>query len=182
MDKFNVANKVTICRILLVPFILIFLLLETKFFNTLAIFAFVVASLTDFLDGYLARKMNIESALGGLLDLLADKVLVTTVLIWLVYISGDIFVALASILIILRELIITSVRLFFSKIQHSLEVPVSYLGKSKTAVQLIAITILIYSLQNPEIPYLLKIGPITIAVILSLGSLFDYYVKFIKSF
>ena len=113
-NKRNLANIITISRIILIPIILVSLYMETKFFNGLSILLFIIASLTDYLDGFLARRLNIVSKLGGILDLIADKMLVTSVLIWVVYMSGDLILTLAVLIIILREMIITVFRQFIA--------------------------------------------------------------------
>ena len=78
----------------------------------LAAFLFFLSSITDFMDGYLARKYELESELGAFLDLIADKILVVTILVWLVFIYANQALTILSILIILREIIITSFRYF----------------------------------------------------------------------
>ena len=78
----------------------------------LAAFLFFLSSVTDFMDGYLARRYELESELGAFLDLIADKILVVTVLVWLVFIYANQALTILSILIILREIIVTSFRYF----------------------------------------------------------------------
>ena len=79
--------------------------------NHLLVFSlFVVAALTDWLDGYVARKTKTETEMGALLDLLADKILVSLSLIWVIYLTQDPFILLPAVIIISRELIISSVR------------------------------------------------------------------------
>ena len=105
----NFPNLLSVSRvILIIPIILLF---EINYFLT-SCFIFIFASLTDFLDGYLARKSNLESELGGLLDLLADKLFVSILLVWLSFKFDSYFLLICTILIISREISISYVRLF----------------------------------------------------------------------
>ena len=95
----NVPNILSISRIfLLIPIIIFF---ENESY-LLSIITFIIASVTDFLDGYIARKRNLVSKTGALLDLLADKVFVSIILIWLTFAFGNISILVAAILIISR--------------------------------------------------------------------------------
>lgn len=177
-SKRNLANIITISRIVLIPIILVSLYMETKFFNGLSILLFIIASLTDYLDGFLARKLNIVSKLGGILDLIADKMLVTSVLIWAVYMSGDLILTLAVLVIILREMIITVFRQFIAINYPNLNIPVSYLGKIKTTLQLLSICIVLYSIELNGPLYEIQLIAIWAAASLSVISLIDYYIRF----
>ena len=82
----------------------------------LAFVLFVVAGLTDYLDGYIARRTNTETQLGALLDLIADKLLVSLVMVWLVYVDLNLSVTIAALIIISRELVISNLRQYLSLI------------------------------------------------------------------
>ena len=81
-----------------------------SFYNYLALVLFVVAGLTDYLDGYIARKTNTETKLGALLDLIADKLLVSLVMVWMVFLTSDPLIAIAALIIVSRELVISTLR------------------------------------------------------------------------
>ena len=108
----TLASYVTSLRILLVLPIILLTYFQTSFFNFLALFLFIFAGLTDYLDGYIARKTNKETSLGALLDLLADKLLVCVILIWLIFLNPSLFYVIPALIIITRELIISSLRQF----------------------------------------------------------------------
>ena len=134
-------------------------------------FVFVLAALTDWLDGYLARKMNISSAFGRFLDPVADKLMVTAALIILVQWHPNIVMAISAIVIISREIAVSALREWMAELGNRTSVAVSYVGKLKTAFQMIAITVLLLNWQSLEtLGYVLMI----IAVILTLWSMMIY--------
>lgn len=134
-------------------------------------FVFVLAAITDWLDGYLARKLNITSAFGRFLDPVADKLMVAAALIILVQWHPNIVMATCAIVIISREIAVSALREWMAELGARTSVAVSYVGKLKTAFQMIAITVLLLNLQSLEtIGYVLMI----IAVILTLWSMMIY--------
>ena len=134
---------------------------------------FIIAGLTDYLDGYIARKTNTETQLGALLDLIADKLLVSLIMVWLVYVDLNPPVAIAALIIISRELVISTLRQYIIEKEVKRELSVSFIGKSKTTIQIIAISMLILA-QEIEGIYLLAVIAIWFAAIFSLYSLFRY--------
>ena len=145
----------------------------TSFYNYLAFVLFVVAGLTDYLDGYIARRTNTETQLGALLDLIADKLLVSLVMVWLVYVDLNLSVTIAALIIISRELVISTLRQYIIEKEVKRELSVSFIGKSKTTIQIIAISMLILA-QEIEGIYALAVIAIWFAAIFSLYSLFRY--------
>ena len=145
----------------------------TSFYNYLAFVLFVVAGLTDYLDGYIARKTNTETQLGALLDLIADKLLVSLVVVWLVFLMGDPWVAIPSLIIVSRELVISTLRQYIIEKKGKNNLNVSFIGKSKTTIQLIAISMLILAREVTDI-WLLAMIAIWFAAIFSLYSLYAY--------
>lgn len=134
-------------------------------------FVFVLAAVTDWLDGYLARKMNLSSAFGQFLDPVADKLMVAAALIVLVQWHPNIVMATCAIVIISREIAVSALREWMAELGKRTSVAVSYVGKMKTAVQMIAITVLLLNWQSLEmIGYVLM----SAAMILTLWSMMIY--------
>jgi len=151
------------------------------FYNYLAFSLFVLAGLTDYLDGYIARKTNSETHLGALLDLIADKLLVSLVMVWLVYIDLNLSVAIAALIIISRELVISTLRQYLIEKEIKKELSVSFIGKSKTTIQITAISMLILGQEIMGI-YNLALIAIWSAAIFSLYSLFRYVSEWFKHY
>lgn len=133
----NTPNKLTLLRVILVPFFILFLLMPSIPCNFLfATIVFIVASITDYIDGYLARKNNQITTFGKFLDPLADKVLVISALIC--FITLGLASPVAVVLIVAREFMVTSIRLVASS-NNGTVIAASMSGKIKTVVQMIAI-------------------------------------------
>lgn len=170
----NLPNKLTILRVVMIPFFVFFMLAPyfEGYGNYIAVAIFIVASFTDFLDGYLARRDNLVTNFGKFMDPLADKLLVCAALICLVE-TGQ----LASwivIIIISREFIISGFRLIAS--DNGVVIAASYWGKFKTVFQMIMVIMLIINIAHPI--YQLVATIVTyIALILTVVSLVDYVVK-----
>ena len=170
----NLPNKLTILRVVMIPFFVFFMLAPyfEGYGNYIAVAIFIVASFTDFLDGYLARRDNLVTNFGKFMDPLADKLLVCAALICLVE-TGQ----LASwivIIIISREFIISGFRLIAS--DNGVVIAASYWGKFKTVFQMIMVIMLIINITHPI--YQLVATIVTyIALILTVVSLVDYVVK-----
>ena len=111
------ANYITILRIFLIIPVLILASPESSSFNWIALILFVIAGITDHLDGYVARKTGSTSSLGALLDLVADKLLIISSLFYFVSYESSIFLIMPSLIIIIRELVITSFRQFLAENQ-----------------------------------------------------------------
>ena len=140
----NLPNLVTWCRILMIPLIVgvFYLPLPVAMRNLIATVMFVLVALTDWLDGWLARKLDQTSAFGAFLDPVADKFLVCAAL--LVLVELDRVHALIALVIIGREIAISSLREWMAQIGASRSVAVHMLGKVKTVVQMVAIPFLLY--------------------------------------
>ena len=134
---------------------------------------FVIAGLTDYLDGYIARKLNTETHSGALLDLIADKLLVSLIMVWLVLIEDTGAVAIPALIIVARELVISTLRQYVIEKRGNKEISVSFIGKSKTTIQIIAISLLILAQEITSI-HTLAIIAIWFAAFFSLYSLFKY--------
>ncbi|KAB1439319.1 CDP-diacylglycerol--glycerol-3-phosphate 3-phosphatidyltransferase [Candidatus Galacturonibacter soehngenii] len=170
----NLPNKLTILRVIMIPFFLIFMLTDFMGANSkyIALTLFVIASFTDFLDGYLARKYKLVTNFGKFMDPLADKLLVSAALISFVELQA--LSAWIVITIISREFIISGFRLVAS--DNGVVIAASYWGKFKTVAQMIMIILLIIDIQASYFVILENIF-IYLALILTIVSLLDYLIK-----
>lgn len=169
----NLPNKLTLLRVLLIPFFVIVLLLDggnSQLLRNVAAAIFIVASLTDLLDGKIARKHNLVTNFGKFMDPLADKLLVCAALICLVELGQ--LPAWMVIIIISREFIISGFRLV--AVEQGIVIAASYWGKFKTTFQMIAIILLVLNL--PVLYWLTWICT-WVALILTIISLVDYVMK-----
>lgn len=172
----NLPNRLTMIRIILIPIILLSLFLtlsnvqwfaeNIKLLNYIAAWTFVAASITDFFDGYIARKKNIVTVFGSFLDPIADKFLVISSLIMLLALSR--VHVLIVLILVLREMYITALRLL--AMEKGLSVPVGTLGKWKTATQMVGIPLLMAN----DIPWGIDM-PLIGTIAIYLASLFSMY-------
>ena len=141
---FNLPTLLTWARIVAIPLVvgIFYLDLEEQTRNLIATVLFIVVALTDWADGYLARKLNMTSAFGAFLDPVADKFLVCASLLILVHLNR--LHALVALVIIGREIAISALREWMAQIGASRSVAVHMLGKLKTTVQMVAIPFLLY--------------------------------------
>ncbi len=168
------ANYITILRIVLIFPVLILVSPTSALSNWIALFIFIVAGLTDHLDGYLARKTGTTSNLGGLLDLIADKLLICITILFLISFGDRDALVIPSIIIIARELIISSFRQFVAENSDFSNFKVSLIGKSKTTIQITALSFLIVSPNFLDTFYSITVFLFWLASFLSVYSLFDY--------
>lgn len=167
----NLPNKLTMFRVILIPFFVVFLLVDiTPVDKWIALAVFIIASLTDMLDGKIARKYNLVTNFGKFMDPLADKLLVCSALVCLV--AVDRIPAWMVIVIIAREFIISGFRLVAS--DNGVVIAASYWGKFKMTFQIIMICLMIADLAALQ---LLTAIVTWVAVILTIVSLVDYLVK-----
>lgn len=173
----NLPNLLTYGRILAVPVVAALLMWGGDNARWAALGIYIVAAITDFLDGYLARKWQQQSALGRMLDPIADKVLVSVVLLVLaadgILFGGHMW---AAIIILAREVLVSGLREFLGELRVS--VPVTQIAKWKTTVQLLAIGFLIAGPTGDKIiPYTTQVGLVFlwIAAALTLYTGYDYF-------
>jgi len=173
----NLPNKLTILRVLMIPFFVVFLLVDIfgPADDWIAFGIFVIASLTDMLDGKIARKYNLVTNFGKLMDPLADKLLVSAALICLVAMGR--LAAWIVIIIISREFIISGLRQIAS--DNGIVIAASYWGKYKTTFQMVMICLLIINIEAIGI---LTDVVVWIAIALTIISMVDYIVKNRKVF
>ncbi len=178
----SIPSYITLLRIILI-FPIMYLIITPSFWNNLwALSLFLVAGLTDYLDGYVARKTSSETSLGALLDLLADKLLVCIILIWYVYVNPDTLLIIPVLFIISRELIVSVLRQYIAELAGDNNVKVMNIGKSKTTIQFIAISLLIVSPNFGYFFELTSVGFLWFAAFLSLYSLYSYISEWKKFF
>ncbi len=167
----NLPNKLTMFRVVLIPFFVVFLLVDiTSVDKWIALGIFIVASLTDLLDGKIARKYNLVTNFGKFMDPLADKLLVCAALICLVELER--IPAWIVIVIMSREFIISGFRLIAS--DNGVVIAASYWGKFKTTFQIVMVCLMIADLEQIS---LLTDIVMWAALILTVVSLVDYLVK-----
>lgn len=177
----NLPNKLTMARVIMIPFFVIFMLTgwggEASKWISLAIF--IVASLTDLLDGHIARKHNLVTNFGKFMDPLADKLLVCSAMICLVDLK--LLPAWIVIIIIAREFIISGFRLIAA--EHQIVIAASMWGKFKTTFQMAMIILLILSMNadvyvaGVGIIHVLALIATYVALVLTIVSLLDYLYK-----
>ena len=170
----NLPNKLTTFRVILIPFFVFFMLAPnmTGINHYIAAAIFIVASLTDLLDGKIARKYNLVTNFGKFMDPLADKLLVCSAMICLIQ-TGQL-AAWIVVIIIAREFIISGFRLIAS--DNGVVIAASYWGKFKTTFQMLMVIVLILNIQ---MSFFQILGMILtyVALILTVVSLIDYIVK-----
>ncbi len=172
---FNLPTCLTLLRIALIPLLAIIFYLPWEFSNIACTAIFIVAGITDWLDGYLARKMNLETAFGAFLDPVADKLMVAFVLVLLVQSEGSAWLAIPAAIIIGREITIASLREWMAEIGQRAKVKVSQLGKWKTTAQMVAIGFLLYRQDFFGLPInLMGYGLLYVAAVLTLWSMVNY--------
>lgn len=151
MKKKELPNLLTIFRIVLIPLIVISFYVPWKITNLIVAFLFLLASITDYFDGYFARLYKVQSNFGRCFDPIADKLLVSVSLLMLVSFSKSIFILIPAIIIICREILVSGLREFLATL--NIGVPVTRLAKWKTAFQMIAITALLLASKGSNYTY-----------------------------
>lgn len=172
----NIANKLTLIRIALIPIFIAFFYINIKYQYHYATLVFIIAAITDYVDGYLARKHNMVTNFGKLIDPIADKLLVCSALVMLLSREQFGISAIVVIILIGREFIISGLRLLAASEGRVLAA--SQLGKIKMVVQIVAIcTVLVEDgfFRSWGIP----LGQILIwlSAVLAVVSLIDYFIK-----
>lgn len=174
----NIANKITVLRIILIPIFMFFMLVDVSYNMEIALVIFLIASLTDKLDGYYARKYNLVTDLGKFLDPLADKLLVTAA--FLIFIELGRIDAWVVFIILAREFAVTGLRGIAAN--KNIVIAASNMGKFKTVTQIITIVILFldnYPFSIINIPMDIIFIYITLFITIASGA--DYFMKYFKS-
>lgn len=175
--RLSLPNILTSMRIAMIPILVIlFYFLNVEWRYIAAAIVFTIASITDWLDGYLARKLGQTTAFGAFLDPVADKLIVAVALVLLVEIHASAALAIPAIVIVSREIVVSALREWMAKYSSMRSVAVSVLGKIKTGFQMTAIVILLgcgpAGLDNPAVilGYILLYA----AAILTIWSMCEY--------
>ncbi|MEX0952147.1 MAG: CDP-diacylglycerol--glycerol-3-phosphate 3-phosphatidyltransferase [Gammaproteobacteria bacterium] len=171
----NIPNSLTLLRIALIPVFVVIFYLPVEWRYLAATLIFALAALTDWLDGYLARRLNQISKLGAFLDPVADKLMVAVVLILLVQRDPNIWLALPAAVIIGREITVSALREWMAELGARSKVAVSILGKIKTTAQMVALLLLTFQESLFGLPiYQIGMVLLYISAILTLISMFQY--------
>ena len=146
----NLPNIITIARILLVPVFVVVYLIPGSWTYIAAAVLFGLAAATDWLDGYLARRLNQTTPFGAFLDPVADKIIVVSALVVLIGHHNNVWLTLPGLIIVGREIVISALREWMAEMNSSGAVVVGMLGKVKTTLQMIAIAMLLSWPPDPE--------------------------------
>ncbi len=142
--QLNLPNSLTLARIIMIPIFGLVFFLPVEWAGPVAALVFALAAVTDWLDGYLARRWEQTSAFGAFLDPVADKLMVAVALVALVAVNPSPWFAFAAAVIIGREIAVSALREWMAELGKRATVAVSLIGKFKTAAQMIAIIMLLY--------------------------------------
>jgi CDP-diacylglycerol--glycerol-3-phosphate 3-phosphatidyltransferase len=145
----HLPNFLTLARIVLIPVFMIAFYLPFLYAPIFAALVFILAALTDWFDGYLARQWQVTSALGAFLDPVADKLLVATALVLLAASPLE-YLSIPAVIIIGREIAISALREWMAELGKRQSITANFLGKVKTAVQMVAIVMLILILHDAQ--------------------------------
>ena len=175
----KILNVITLSRIFCAILIYFILYLESNY--SVALFLFLIASFSDFLDGYLARKTNSESVLGEILDPIADKLLIVFVLIGLSINLDSFLIGFISAVIISREIWVAALRDINSRNNQSDKTRVTFLAKTKTAIQMLSILMYLFGLTINNMMVLFFADIILIiALLVTIQTGFQYTISTFK--
>jgi len=173
--KENLPTWLTLLRIALLPVIVVVFYLDYAWARPLSCAIFVVAGITDWLDGYLARLWGVESRFGAFLDPVADKLMVATVLILIVEFDQSPWLTVPAIVIIGREITVSALREWMAEMGQRGKVAVGWLGKVKTTAQITSLAMLLYLYDFFGLPiYQMGIVALYVAAALTIWSMVDY--------
>ena len=168
------ANYITLSRILLIFPVLILASPESSPDNWIALILFIIAGITDNLDGYVARKTGTTSSLGAILDLLADKLLIILTIFYFISYDSSLLLIIPSLIIIIREIVISSFRQYLAENEGENPIKVTFIAKSKTTLQIFALSFLIISPNFGQPFFSVTICLFWLAAYVSIHSLYEY--------
>ncbi len=179
---FNLPNLLTMLRLCLIPVFILLFYLPSESSNFYAAIVFVIAAFTDWLDGFLARRLKLNTKFGAFLDPVADKIIVCTALVLIVehyslyrdalYPHLGKFITIPAMIIVAREITVSALREWMAEIGKRASVAVSKIGKWKTTIQLVAISGLIW--RHNEVMIYAGVVALIIATILTIWSMLMY--------
>lgn len=169
----NIPNILTLARIAFIPLLVVLFYLPFAWSMPLAAALFGLASLTDWLDGYLARRWNQSTPFGAFLDPVADKLMVAVALALLIERYEAIWLTLPALVIIGREIVISALREWMAEMGERGQVAVSWIGKVKTTLQMVALLVLLAFPQGNPLA-LLGVATLYVAAVLTLWSMILY--------
>jgi CDP-diacylglycerol--glycerol-3-phosphate 3-phosphatidyltransferase len=177
----NLPNILTSIRVLLIPVMIVVFYLPYYWASFAAAVVFWFAAITDYWDGYLARKMNLMTPFGAFLDPVADKLIVVISLMLVMERDSNLWLTVPALIIVAREVVISALREWMAEMNKSADVAVSYVGKAKTLIQMVAITGLLGiepagtdGLVSSDGWYYSAVAILIIAAILTLWSMMTY--------
>ena len=171
----NIPNTLTAMRILLLPVLAIVFYLPFAWAPTACAAIFVLAALTDWADGFLARRLSQVSTLGTFLDPVADKLMVAVALVLLLHRDPALWLAIPAAIIISREIVVSALRELMAELGQRATVAVATLGKIKTVAQMIALSLMLYRHDLGPVPvYWIGVVLLHVATVLTLWSMTIY--------
>jgi len=171
----NLPNILSVLRIALIPVLVVVFLMPNQNAPLYATLIFAVASITDWLDGYLARRWQQTSAFGAFIDPVADKLIVAVALVLVLYKSPTWYLLIPVVIIISREITVSALREWMAELGQRSVVQVSYVGKLKTAFQMLSIGCLIFYKPLFGLPiFEIGLALLYFAAMLTLSSMFSY--------
>jgi CDP-diacylglycerol---glycerol-3-phosphate 3-phosphatidyltransferase len=173
--KINLPNLLTSIRIVLIPLVVVVFFLPYTWARPACAWLFIIAGVTDYFDGYLARRLNQTSSFGAFLDPVADKLVVSTALVVLVQADPTMPLAVIAAIIIGREITVSALREWMAEIGERAHVAVSMFGKVKTTVQIVGISMMLYEHDLFGLPiYTLGAALLLVAAALTIWSMINY--------
>ncbi len=171
----GLPNWLTLLRVALIPVLVLVFILPFDWTRPVSALVFLVAATTDWLDGYLARRLDQSSRLGAFLDPVADKLLVASALVLIVMADPHFWVAIPALIIVGREIAVSALREWMAGVGAARRVAVSWAGKVKTAVQMAAIVLMLWQHPLRGAPlYLIGLGLLYCAAALTVFSMSLY--------
>lgn len=173
--RLTIPTMLTLLRIVLIPVLIVVFYLSVEWAHIAALMVFTVAALTDWLDGWIARRYGMMSAFGAFLDPVADKLMVTVALLLIVQRNPEVWIAISAAIIIGREITVSALREWMAELGEGARVRVAWTGKIKTILQMVAIGFLLFRESVLGLPVLL-IGQVLLlaAAVLTIISMITY--------
>ncbi len=165
----NTANKLTMLRIFMIPVFMILLYIEFPYHNLIALLVFILASITDFIDGYVARHYNQVTDFGKFMDPLADKVLVMAAMIW--FVSCGRMAAWAFLIVLVREFAVTALRLV--AVEGNRVIAAGWSGKVKTAATMVCLCVMLVPFGSVLLDWVC----VLVILVTTVYSGIEYFVK-----